>query len=111
VGCWRCPNPRAPATASTPRPTGGGWRSSAGPGGWASRWGRSAICSGPAEAHSTEDIVTAAKGKLGAINKQIGELALLGSRLRRLVQVCEHGDGDDCVALRLEELEAGEMGR
>jgi DNA-binding transcriptional MerR regulator len=66
---------------------------------------------GPAEARSTGDIVAAAEAKLGAVNKQIGELALLGSRLRRLVQVCEHGDGDDCVALRLEELDVSEKGR
>jgi DNA-binding transcriptional MerR regulator len=60
---------------------------------------------GPAEAHCTGDIVAAAEAKLGAINRQIGELALLQCRLRRLVQVCEHGDGDDCVALRLVELD------
>ena len=66
---------------------------------------------GPAQAHSTNDIVQAAQAKLGAINKQIGELALLRCRLRRLVQVCEHGDGDDCVALRLEQLDVNEKGR
>jgi DNA-binding transcriptional MerR regulator len=57
--------------------------------------------------YSTDDIVSAAEAKLGAINEQIGELALLRCRLRRLVQVCEHGDGDDCVALRLEDFEKG----
>jgi len=61
--------------------------------------------------YSTGDIVAAAEAKLGAINKQIGELALLRCRLRRLVQVCEHGDGDDCVALRLDELDVKEKGR
>jgi DNA-binding transcriptional MerR regulator len=66
---------------------------------------------GPAEARSTDEIVLAAEAKLGAINKQIGELALLRCRLRRLVRVCEHGDGDDCVALRLEELDVSEKGR
>ena len=66
---------------------------------------------GPAEAHSTGDIVAAAEAKLGAVSKQIGELALLRCRLRRLVQVCEHGDGDDCVALRLEELDITKEGR
>jgi DNA-binding transcriptional MerR regulator len=66
---------------------------------------------GPAEARSTDEIVLAAEAKLGAINKQIGELALLRCRLRRLVRVCEHGDGDDCVALRLEELDVTEKGR
>jgi DNA-binding transcriptional MerR regulator len=56
---------------------------------------------GPAEARSTGDIVQAAQAKLGAIDEQLGELRLLQCRLRRLVQVCEHGDGDDCVALHL----------
>jgi len=57
---------------------------------------------GPAEARSTGDIVRAAEARLEAINRQLGELALLRCRLRRLVQVCEHGNGDDCLALRLE---------
>jgi len=56
---------------------------------------------GPAEARSTGDIVAAAESKLGAIDEQLTELRLLQCRLRRLVQVCEHGDGDDCVALHL----------
>jgi DNA-binding transcriptional MerR regulator len=56
---------------------------------------------GPAEARSTGDIVQAAQAKLGAIQEQLGELRLLQCRLRRLVQVCEHGNGDDCVALHL----------
>ncbi len=59
---------------------------------------------GPAEARSTDDIVRAAQVKLWAINEQVGELALLECRLRRLVEVCEHGNGDDCVALHLGEL-------
>src|SRR5258708_19760977 len=66
---------------------------------------------GPAEAHSTDHIVRAAQAKLRAVNKQIDQLPLLRCRLRRLVQVCEHGDGDDCVALRLEQLDVNEKGR
>jgi MerR family mercuric resistance operon transcriptional regulator len=58
---------------------------------------------GPAEARSTDDIVRAAQAKLEAIEEQVRDLALLRCKLRRLVQVCEHGDGDDCVALRLAE--------
>jgi MerR family transcriptional regulator, mercuric resistance operon regulatory protein len=58
---------------------------------------------GPAEARSTDDIVRAAQVKLEAIEEQVVDLALLRCKLRRLVQVCEHGDGDDCVALRLGE--------
>jgi DNA-binding transcriptional MerR regulator len=56
---------------------------------------------GPAEARSTDEIVRAAQAKLEAIEQQARDLAMLRCKLRRLVQVCEHGDGDDCVALRL----------
>jgi MerR family mercuric resistance operon transcriptional regulator len=56
---------------------------------------------GPAEARSTDEIVRAAEAKLEAIEEQARNLAVLRCKLRRLVQVCEHGDGDDCVALRL----------
>jgi DNA-binding transcriptional MerR regulator len=56
---------------------------------------------GPAEARSTDGIVRAAQAKLGVVDEQVRELALLRCRLRRLVQVCQQGDGDDCVALRL----------
>jgi DNA-binding transcriptional MerR regulator len=58
---------------------------------------------GPAEARSTDEIVRAAEAKLEAIEEQARNLAVLRCKLRRLVQVCEHGDGDDCVALRLTE--------
>jgi DNA-binding transcriptional MerR regulator len=57
---------------------------------------------GPAEARSTGDIVRAAEARLEAVNRQFGELARLRCRLRQLVHICEHGNGDDCVALRLE---------
>ena len=56
---------------------------------------------GPAEARSTGEIVRAAEARLEAVDRQISELARLRCRLRRLIQVCEHGNGDDCVALRL----------
>jgi DNA-binding transcriptional MerR regulator len=56
---------------------------------------------GPAEARSTDEIVRAAQAKLEAIEEQARQLAALRCKLRRLVRVCEHGDGDDCVALRL----------
>jgi DNA-binding transcriptional MerR regulator len=58
---------------------------------------------GPAEARSAADIAQAAAVKLAAVDEQIRKLALLRCRLRRLVQVCAHGDNDDCVALRLSE--------
>jgi DNA-binding transcriptional MerR regulator len=56
---------------------------------------------GPAEARSTDEIVRAAQAKLEAIEEQARQLAALRCKLRRLVRLCEHGDGDDCVALRL----------
>ena len=56
---------------------------------------------GPAEARSTDDIMRAAQAKLEAIEEQARELAALRCKLRHLIQLCEHGDGEDCVALRL----------
>jgi len=60
---------------------------------------------GPAEARSTADIIRATEAKLEAVDRQLGELARLRCRLRQLVRVCEHGNGDDCAALRVEALE------
>jgi DNA-binding transcriptional MerR regulator len=57
---------------------------------------------GPA-ADGAGDIVRAAEAKLGAIAGQIRELTQLQCKLRRLVQVCEHGDQGDCLALHLGE--------
>jgi DNA-binding transcriptional MerR regulator len=58
---------------------------------------------GPAEAHSTEQIARAAEVKLAAIDEQVRELTQLRCRLRRLVHVCEHGNGEDCATLFLAE--------
>lgn len=58
---------------------------------------------GPAEARSTGDIVRAAEARLEAIDAQLAELMIQRCRLRRLVQVCEHGSGDDCAALYIAE--------
>jgi MerR family mercuric resistance operon transcriptional regulator len=58
---------------------------------------------GPAEANSAAEIATAAQGKLADIDIQMRELELLRCRLRRLLHVCEHGDGRDCAALQLGE--------
>jgi DNA-binding transcriptional MerR regulator len=54
---------------------------------------------GPAGARSAEDIAAAAAAKLDAVDAQVRELTRLQCRLRRLVRVCEHGNGDDCLAL------------
>jgi len=56
---------------------------------------------GPAQARSTAEIVQAAELKLAANAARMRALAQLQCRLRRLVQVCEHGDSDDCVALHV----------
>jgi DNA-binding transcriptional MerR regulator len=53
------------------------------------------------DGHSADAIIAAAQAKLQAVGEQVRELALLQCRLRRLVQVCAHGDRDDCMALHL----------
>jgi MerR family mercuric resistance operon transcriptional regulator len=58
---------------------------------------------GPAEAQSTQEIATAAQVKLEAVDAQVRELVQLRCRLRQLVRVCEHGDGQQCAALLLSE--------
>ena len=86
---------------STPRKTGGGWPSSAGARGLGFTLAEISDLLGPAEARSTDEIVRAAEAKLAAVADQLGELARLQCRLRRLVQVCAHGSSDDCLALHL----------
>lgn len=56
---------------------------------------------GPAEDGFTGDILEAARAKLDQTQKQLAELVQLRCRLNRLIQVCEDGDGEDCLALRL----------
>jgi MerR family transcriptional regulator, mercuric resistance operon regulatory protein len=58
---------------------------------------------GSAEARSTQDITQAAEAKIDAIGQQVRELLELQCKLRRLIRVCEQGNGDDCVALHLGE--------
>jgi MerR family mercuric resistance operon transcriptional regulator len=58
---------------------------------------------GPAEAQSTQEIAAAAQAKLEAVDAQVRELVKLRCRLRQLVRVCEHGDGQQCAALLLSE--------
>ena len=60
---------------------------------------------GAGDERSTGDIIQAAEAKLAAISQQIRDLAQLQCRLRRLVQVCAHGDSEDCVALHLDLVE------
>jgi DNA-binding transcriptional MerR regulator len=58
---------------------------------------------GAGDGRSTDDVIRAAEAKLATISAQITELTLLQGRLRRLVRVCAHGDGVDCVALHVGE--------
>ena len=58
---------------------------------------------GTGDSRSTGDVIRAAEAKLATISAQITELTLLQGRLRRLVRVCAHGDGVDCVALHVGE--------
>jgi len=50
---------------------------------------------------SPEDITRAVQQKLAAIEAQLEDLGGLRCRLRRLIQLCEHGDHDACLALQL----------
>lgn len=59
---------------------------------------------GPAEAQSTQEIAEAAEAKLADIDNQVRELMKVRCRLRQLVRVCEHGDGQECAALRLPDI-------
>jgi DNA-binding transcriptional MerR regulator len=58
---------------------------------------------GPAEARSGTEIARAAATKIAAIDDQVRELTQLRCRLRRLVHVCEHGNGEDCAMLNVSE--------
>ena len=62
---------------------------------------------GTGDERRADDIVRAAEAKLAAIGEQMRELAQLQCRLRRLVQVCERGNSDDCVTLHLGEMVPG----
>jgi DNA-binding transcriptional MerR regulator len=65
---------------------------------------------GPAEANSAAEIALAAQAKLADVDQQVRDLELLRCRLRRLLHVCEHGDGRDCASLQFPEPAAAEAG-
>ena len=56
---------------------------------------------GSGTGRSVEGVLAAARAKIEAIDQQQHELARMRCRLRRLTELCEHGDGADCVALRV----------
>jgi len=63
--------------------------------------GEIADLAGPAQAQSSGQIAAAAQAKVAAIDEQVRDLLRLRCRLRQLVQVCEHGDDQQCAALQL----------
>lgn len=50
---------------------------------------------------SPGDITRAVQRKLDAIEMQLEDLRALRCRLRRLIQLCEHGDHEACLALQV----------
>jgi hypothetical protein len=56
---------------------------------------------GELKQHEQHGDERAAEARLAAIDAQLAELMLQRCRLRRLVQVCEHGSGGDCAALHI----------
>lgn len=56
---------------------------------------------GPAAAEASREIAAAAHAKLAVIDDQVRDLIRLRCRLRQLVRLCEHGDDEQCTALRL----------
>ena len=57
---------------------------------------------GPGHRRSPDEVLDAAHTKLQAVEEQLRVLAAQSCQLRRLVQVCRHGDGAACVALQLD---------
>ena len=49
-----------------------------------------------------DEVLDAAHGKLAAVESEMRELAARSCRLRRLVEVCRHGDDEACIALMTE---------
>jgi len=69
--------------------------------------GEIAYLLGQAEAESAQEIAVAAQAKLATVDAQIRELVQLRCRLRQLVRLCEHGDGQQCAALLLADRAVG----
>lgn len=56
---------------------------------------------GERDGRSASDVVAAARAKIDAVDAKVRELTDIRTRLSSLVEVCETGDPDDCVALRV----------
>ena len=89
------------ATAATCRPTSTASACCCGRRSSASRSPRSPELLDAADSGSIEDVTRAVHLKLAAIDAQVADLAATRCRLRRLVDLCEHGDHDACLQLQL----------
>lgn len=56
---------------------------------------------GALETGTPHDLVRVVEAKVGSVEQQIAELEATRARLRRLADLCEHGDGAACMQLRL----------
>jgi DNA-binding transcriptional MerR regulator len=54
---------------------------------------------GPGQTRAPEEVLDAAHAKLAAVDDQMRVLAAQRCQLRRLVEVCRHGDDAACVSL------------
>jgi MerR family copper efflux transcriptional regulator len=57
---------------------------------------------GPGQTRAPDAVIDAAHAKLAAVDEQMRVLTAQRCQLRRLVEVCRHGDGAACVALDAE---------
>ncbi len=64
---------------------------------------------GPDGARSADEVLDAAHARLATIDEAMRSLAAQRCQLRRLVDVCRHGDDSACLALLTEGLSDGEM--
>ena len=55
---------------------------------------------GPAQARSADEVLDAAHARLAAVDEEMRVLHAQRCQLRRLVDVCRHGDDGACLALR-----------
>jgi MerR family mercuric resistance operon transcriptional regulator len=55
---------------------------------------------GPERGRSADEVIDAAHARLAAIEDEMRTLAAQRCQLRRLLDVCRHGDGDACLALQ-----------
>ena len=58
---------------------------------------------GPGRSRAPHEVLDAAHTKLAAVEAQMRVLAAQRCQLRRLVEVCRHGDDSACLALQLDD--------